>query len=175
MVEELRSIKLKEATKKVEEGVEETLTYCDFSSEHWTRIRTNNVIEQLNWEIRRHTRVVDSFPDGNFVRMLVCTRLHHVASTQWGSKRYMNMKHLETALEDISTAGQLHSYQSLQTMLSLFFNFTKRIVPYRFKSIIILSVFLTIIRQTKLSTIIYNLLHLIISEAVVQIEPLHTL
>ena len=27
---------------------EETLTYCDFPSEHWTRIRTNNVIERLN-------------------------------------------------------------------------------------------------------------------------------
>ena len=28
------------------------LTYCDFPSEHWTRIRTNNVIERLNREIR---------------------------------------------------------------------------------------------------------------------------
>ena len=57
--------KLKEAAKKVEDGIEETLTYCDFPSEHWTRIRTNNVIERLNREIRRRTRVVGSFPDGN--------------------------------------------------------------------------------------------------------------
>ena len=41
-------MKLKEAAKKVEDGIEETLTYCDFPSEHWTRIRTNNVIERLN-------------------------------------------------------------------------------------------------------------------------------
>ena len=41
VVEELRSMKLKEAAKKVEDGIEETLTYCDFPSEHWTRIRTN--------------------------------------------------------------------------------------------------------------------------------------
>ena len=65
MVEGLRSMKLKEAAKKVEDGIEETLTYCDFPSEHWTRIRTNNVIERLNREIRRRTRVVGSFPDGN--------------------------------------------------------------------------------------------------------------
>ena len=65
VVEELRSMKLKEAAKKVEDGIEETLTYCDFPSEHWTRIRTNNVIELLNREIRRRTRVVGSFPDGN--------------------------------------------------------------------------------------------------------------
>ena len=41
-------MKLKEAAKKVEDGIEETLTYCDFPSEHCTRIRTNNVIERLN-------------------------------------------------------------------------------------------------------------------------------
>ena len=51
-------MKLKEAAKKVEDGIEETLTYCDFPSEHWARIRTNNVIERLNREIRRRTRVV---------------------------------------------------------------------------------------------------------------------
>ena len=53
VVAELHAMKLKEAAKKVEDGIEETLTYCDFPSEHWTRIRTNNVIERLNREIRR--------------------------------------------------------------------------------------------------------------------------
>ena len=105
VVEQLRSMKLKEAAKKVEDGIEETLTYCDFPGEHWTRIRTNNVIERLNREIRRRTRVVGSFPDGNSALMLVCARLRHVAGTQWGNKKYMNMKHLETALEDASIAG----------------------------------------------------------------------
>ena len=71
VVEELRCMKLKEAAKKVEDSIEETLTYCDFPSEHWTRIRTNNVIERLNREIRRRTRVVGSFPDGNSALMLV--------------------------------------------------------------------------------------------------------
>ena len=105
VVEQLRSMKLKEAAKKVEDGIEETLTYCDFPSEHWTRIRTNNVIERLNREIRRRTRVVGSFPDGNSALMLVCARLRHVAGTQWGNKKYMNMKHLEAAVEDASIAG----------------------------------------------------------------------
>ena len=100
-----KSMKLKEAAKKVEDGIEETLTYCDFPSEHWTRIRTNNVIERLNREIRRRTRVVGTFPDGNSALMLVCARLRHVAGTQWGNKKYMNMKHLEAALDDASIAG----------------------------------------------------------------------
>ena len=104
-VAELRAMKLKEAAKKVEDGIEETLTYCDFPSEHWTRIRTNNVIERLNREIRRRTRVVGTFPDGNSALMLVCARLRHVAGTQWGNKKYMNMKHLEATMDDASIAG----------------------------------------------------------------------
>ena len=105
VIAELREMKLKEAAKKVEDGIEETLTYCDFPSEHWTRIRTNNVIERLNREIRRRTRVVGMFPDGNSALMLVCARLRHVAGTQWGNKKYMNMKHLEAALDDASIAS----------------------------------------------------------------------
>ena len=46
-IEQLRSMKMKETAKKVEYSIEETLTYCDFPSEHWTRVRINNVIERL--------------------------------------------------------------------------------------------------------------------------------
>ncbi len=98
---ELRAMKLPEAAKKVEAGIEETLTYCDFPSEHWTKIRTNNCIERMNREIRRRTRVVGAFPDGNSALMLVCARLRHVAGTQWGAKKYMNMKHLEVMEADL--------------------------------------------------------------------------
>jgi transposase-like protein len=105
VVAALREMKLKEAAKKVEDSIDETLTYTDFPSEHWTRIRTNNSIERLNWEIRRRTRVVGSFPDGNSALMLVCARLRHVAGTQWGNKKYMNMKHLEAISDNADIAG----------------------------------------------------------------------
>lgn len=45
-------MKRKEADKKMDDGIEEPLTYCDFSNEHWTFIRTNKVVERLNREIR---------------------------------------------------------------------------------------------------------------------------
>ena len=84
IVAELQRMKLKEAAKKVSESIDETLTYYDFPSEHWIKIRTNNTIERLNREIRRRTRVVGTFPDGNSALMLVCARLRYVAGTQWG-------------------------------------------------------------------------------------------
>lgn len=95
VVAELQKMKLFEATKKVEAGVEETLSYADFPPEHWRRLRTNNGLERLNREIRRRTRVVGCFPDGQSALMLVCARLRHIVNTQWGSEKYMDMKHLE--------------------------------------------------------------------------------
>ena len=47
-----------------------------------------------NREIRRRTRAIGAFPDGNSALMLVCARLRHVAASEWGSKRYMDMEHL---------------------------------------------------------------------------------
>ena len=99
VVEQLRAMKLKEAAKKVEDGIEETLTYMDFPSQHWLKIRTNNVIERMNREIRRRTRVVGAFPDGNSALMLVCARLRYVAGKDWGSKRYLCMKCMDYAAE----------------------------------------------------------------------------
>ena len=94
VAEKLRSMKLNKAADKLLDGVAETLTYMDFPEEHWKKIRTNNIIERLNREIRRRTRVIGTFPDGESALMLVCARLRHVVGTQWGSKKYMDMKHL---------------------------------------------------------------------------------
>ena len=41
----LREMKLSETTKKVGDGQEKTQAYTVFPYEHWTRIRTNNVID----------------------------------------------------------------------------------------------------------------------------------
>ena len=95
VVSELRNMKLREAAHKLEDGIDETLTYMNFPFEHWIKIRTNNTIERLNREIKRRTKVVGTFPDGQAALMLVCARLRHVSGTQWGAKCYMNMKHLE--------------------------------------------------------------------------------
>ena len=95
VVAKLQKMKLVRAAGLVGEGIEETLSYYRFPREHWYRIRTNNPLERIMKEIRRRTRVVGSFPDGNSALMLVAARLRHVSATAWGTRKYMNMRLLE--------------------------------------------------------------------------------
>ena len=87
----LRVMRLSKAAETVESGAHETLCYYHFPQEHWRRIRTNNPLERIMREIRRRTRVVGSFPDGESALMLSAARLRHIAGTKWSSKRYLNM------------------------------------------------------------------------------------
>ena len=60
-----------------------------------SRIRTNNGIVRINSEIRRRTRVVGTFPDGNSALMLVTARLKCIAEHEWGKRRYLDISKLE--------------------------------------------------------------------------------
>ena len=91
VVEKLREMRLKEAATKINDSIQETLTFYSFPPPHWRRIRTNNPLERIMREIRRRTRVVGAFPDGNSALMLAAARLRHIAGTQWGHKRYLSM------------------------------------------------------------------------------------
>ena len=88
----LEALKLRKAAEKVREGSGETLAYYHFPREHWRQIRTNNPLERVMREIRRRSRVVGCFPDGNSAVMLAAARLRHIAGTRWGTRRHMNMK-----------------------------------------------------------------------------------
>lgn len=95
VVKKLRALKLNKAAELVAAGVAETLSYYAFPAEHWRSLRTNNPLERLNREIRRRTRVVGAFPDGQSALMLVAARLRHVAGTKWGTRRYLDMNRLK--------------------------------------------------------------------------------
>lgn len=96
----LKAMKLSVAAEKVREGAPETLAYTHFPREHWRNIRTNNPLERILREIRRRTRVVGCFPDGQSALMLAAARLRHVAGTKWGTRRYINMDHFKEIMED---------------------------------------------------------------------------
>jgi transposase-like protein len=95
VIEKLRALRLIRAAELVEAAVEETLTYYAFPEEHWRRIRTNNPLERILREIRRRTRVVGAFPDGQSALNLAAARLRHIAGTAWSAKRYLNVELLK--------------------------------------------------------------------------------
>ncbi len=91
VAEKLRAMKLEQLARRVENDVEETLSYMDFPHEHWSKLRINNGIERVMREIRRRTRVVGVFPDGNSAMMLVGVRLKYISMTEWGTRQYMDI------------------------------------------------------------------------------------
>ncbi|MBB4316286.1 transposase-like protein [Roseospira marina] len=91
---DLRRQKLTRAAELVAEHIGETLTYYAFPDVHWAKIRTNNPLERIMKEIRRRTRVVGAFPDGQSCLNLAAARLRHIAGSQWSARRYMNMEPL---------------------------------------------------------------------------------
>ena len=91
VIADLRAQRLTRAADLIEESIEETLTYYGFPDSHWRKIRTNNPLERIMKEIRRRTRVVGAFPDGQSCLNLAAARLRHIAAGKWSARKYMNM------------------------------------------------------------------------------------
>lgn len=49
--EKLKKMNFSAAAKRLQNGIEETLTYMDFPTQCWSRFRTNITIERLNQEV----------------------------------------------------------------------------------------------------------------------------
>ena len=90
VAEKLKKMRLEKIAEFVKNSVEETLSYMESPYEHWRKIRTNNGLERIMKEIRRRTRVIGSFPDGNSALMMVGARLRHISTTKWGTRQYLN-------------------------------------------------------------------------------------
>jgi putative transposase len=98
----LATMKLSKLGDWIAATVPETLTYHAFPPTHWIRLRTNNALERLLREIRRRTRVVGVFPDGQSALNLAAARLRYVAGSSWSTRRYLNMELLKEAANAIA-------------------------------------------------------------------------
>jgi len=103
VIAELRRQRMIKAAELVAESIDETLTFYAFPDSHWIKIRTNNPLERIMKEIRRRTKVVGAFPDGQSCLNLAAARLRHIAGSQWSTRKYMNMTPLYA--EQASTTG----------------------------------------------------------------------
>ena len=80
----------------LEENIAEGLTIFSFPAQHRVKIRTTNVIERLNREIKRRTQVVSIFPNDASCLRLVTAILMEV-SEGWLTERTRYMPEVKTA------------------------------------------------------------------------------
>lgn len=88
----------RDAAAVMESAEADALAHLDFPAGHRRRIRANNVQERLNREIKRRSRVVQSFPsEASLVRLVgaVCCE----AREEWSSRRYMELSGIEALWE----------------------------------------------------------------------------
>ncbi|MFA5332401.1 MAG: transposase [Methanoregula sp.] len=65
--------------------------YRDFPTKHWKRIRTTNMVERVNAEIKRRTKVVAAFPSGESLLRLIGSILIDTNEDWVTGYRYLNM------------------------------------------------------------------------------------
>ena len=70
-----------------EEAEPDALAYLAFPPSHWKRLRTNNVQERANREIKRRSRVVQVFPSEKSLERLVGAVMCDL-DEQWSGSRY---------------------------------------------------------------------------------------
>lgn len=72
-----------------EKNIPESFAFFQFPAEHWSKIRTSNVLERVNREIRRRTRVINVFPNADAYLRLVSAMLMDISEKWLKESRYM--------------------------------------------------------------------------------------
>ncbi|HZS84700.1 MAG TPA: IS256 family transposase [Stellaceae bacterium] len=79
----------------VESNVEETLTYYRLPLPHHKHMKSTNMLERLNQEIKRRTHVVRIFPHAKSCLRLVRALAVEMHENWLEATRYLNMEHLK--------------------------------------------------------------------------------
>jgi putative transposase len=79
----------------VEENIEETLTYYRLPLAHHKHMKSTNMLERLNQEIKRRTHVVRIFPNAESCLRLVRALAVEAHENWLEAIRYLNMEHLK--------------------------------------------------------------------------------
>ena len=90
VTEFLLSKKKEKVADWLEENIEETLVVLELPIEHRKKMKSTNMLERLNQELKRRSRVVRIFPnDASCMRLLGA--LCQETSEGWAGRRYINM------------------------------------------------------------------------------------
>ena len=87
------------AARVFEEAEPDALAYLDLPQPHWKRLRTNNVQERTNREIKRRSRVVQVFPSEEALTRLVGAIMCE-QDEEWAESRYFSEDRMAELSED---------------------------------------------------------------------------
>jgi putative transposase len=92
--------KYPKATETLEDGIEDSLQYFNFEELDYRKTSSTNILERLNKEVRRRSRVVGVFPsEESFLRLIVCYLLEY--SEDWPTMRvYMSPNSLQNTMSN---------------------------------------------------------------------------
>lgn len=77
----------------------DALAYLDLPASHWRRLRTNNLQERNNREIKRRSRVVQVFPSVQSLERLVGAVMCE-QDDAWSDARYFSERRISELYED---------------------------------------------------------------------------
>ena len=98
------------AAELLEEAEADALAYLDFPYEHHVRLRTNNVQERANRELKRRSRVVQVFPSRkSLIRMMGV--VFSEMDEDWAGRRWFNDDSIGRAVEGAKVNAPAPAYE----------------------------------------------------------------
>jgi len=91
LIDRLLERGLEEVADWIEETIDDALNVLNLPEPHRKRMRSTNMLERLNEEIRRRTRVVRIFPNRTSCTRLI-TSICQETSESWEGRRYLNFE-----------------------------------------------------------------------------------
>jgi transposase-like protein len=101
---------LHKSVETIERFFPDTRNYQHFPKDYWKRIRITNLMERVNKEIKRRSRVVGAFPSDESLVRLICSILMEINEEWITGKHYLTIYPDEPVHE-----GKTQSYVSVDT------------------------------------------------------------
>ncbi len=83
---------MEKAAEMYERWHDSLYNYRSSPKRHWRRIRTTNMMERLNYEVKRRTKKVGAFPSGNALMRLAGSILMDINEEWITGKKYLSME-----------------------------------------------------------------------------------
>ena len=92
LADDLNARGYRKAANTIERFLPGLMSYTAFPKEHWKRLRTTNVMERVNRELKRRPKVVGVFPNEESLLRLVGSILMDINEEWVTGRKYLTME-----------------------------------------------------------------------------------